>query len=330
MLSTYHKTIINLIGFSKYDFDHKKNVTIIMDLAKNGSLRNLLLKMKDGANINNTIRQIILAGIARGMKYLHDRSIIHTDLKPENVLISDNYEPIITDFGCSKEFEFGKSNQQSQFCGTPFYMAPEILKEEEYDRKADVYSFSILMYEVVTGKDPFPKMNYLVLNKIMNNDYRPTFDDNINKNIQELIQQCWSDDPDERPTFKEIFQKLSNQIDSDENYLLDNVDMKKFNIYIHEITNNFDPVENLVKEIDSYEKEIKKLKAENKKMKAEKNKLKKQISEKTDSDEVDCYINMISALANHCNLSSDLISTSKKNDENNLINVVLNLIEKKN
>uniref|UniRef100_UPI002FDF7FEC protein kinase domain-containing protein n=1 Tax=Helicobacter typhlonius TaxID=76936 RepID=UPI002FDF7FEC len=62
---------------------------------------------------DDTSKQIILAGIARGMKYLHDHNIIHRDLKPDNVLLDSNYHPKITDFGLSKSFENGHSNDQS-------------------------------------------------------------------------------------------------------------------------------------------------------------------------------------------------------------------------
>lgn len=85
-----------------HDFDSKKNVTIFMELAKNGSLSDFLQKVKNGLSdilYDNTRRQIILVGIARGMMYLHQNRIIHRDLKPGNILLDDKLQPLITDFG---------------------------------------------------------------------------------------------------------------------------------------------------------------------------------------------------------------------------------------
>ena len=85
-----HPTIIKFIGFSLRDFFNRDNVVLIMKLAEKGSLSEVL-KQIQAENIQkdytDTIRQIILIGVARGMKYLHDRNIIHRDLKPENVLL---------------------------------------------------------------------------------------------------------------------------------------------------------------------------------------------------------------------------------------------------
>lgn len=105
MLSANHPTIIKPIGYSKVDFHTYPNFTIIMEFYKNGSLATVLknTQLATGPKYyTNTTRQIILIGIARGMKYLHDRNIIHRDLKPGNVLLDDEFHPIITDFGLSK------------------------------------------------------------------------------------------------------------------------------------------------------------------------------------------------------------------------------------
>ena len=83
-----HPTIIKFYGYSFEDFYDCKNVTIFIDLTKQGSLEDFLQKVKSGlSNVlyNNTSRQIILVGIARGMMYLHQQKIIHRDLKPGNV-----------------------------------------------------------------------------------------------------------------------------------------------------------------------------------------------------------------------------------------------------
>ena len=161
LIYSQHPTIIKFIGYSKLDFLGDYNITLILELANNGSLLDVLTKVQNNRGpdfYTNTIKQIILIGISRGMKYLHDRNIIHRDLKPGNILLDDDFHPLITDFGLSKIFDFNNSSNQSKPVGTIAYMAPELLEGKRYGRKADVYSFGILMYEVVTDDQAYPDL----------------------------------------------------------------------------------------------------------------------------------------------------------------------------
>ena len=104
MMNCQHPTIVKFIGYSILDFNEENNLTIIMELAKNGSLENIIKNIQRAngpKNYNNTTRQIILIGISRGLKFLHDRNIIHRDVKAGNILIDENLYPKITDFGLS-------------------------------------------------------------------------------------------------------------------------------------------------------------------------------------------------------------------------------------
>ena len=186
-----HPTIIKFIGYSKKDFDGNDNITLILELQE----QSLLEVLKDcrlslaEARFTNTERQIILVGIARGMKYLHAHNIIHRDLKPGNILLNKDYYPFITDFGMSKICEFCHSQSQSLHAGTMQYDAPEIIKAEKYNEKVDVYAFGILMFEVVTQRVPYSNINnqYELMNKVQNG-YRPDFRDiKINENIKNLM-----------------------------------------------------------------------------------------------------------------------------------------------
>lgn len=118
MMTINHPTLIKFFGIT--DFDDEPNVTIIMELAKKGSLADLIKKVQLAQapiEYTNTLHQIILIGIARGMKYLHDRNIIHRDLSTHNVLIDDYFYPIITDFRMSKYFENDESENNSIYGG---------------------------------------------------------------------------------------------------------------------------------------------------------------------------------------------------------------------
>lgn len=271
MLSVNNPTIIKTIGYTLKDFEDENNFIIIMKLAQNGSVGSILKKIQNSEfspNYTNTTRQIILIGVARGMKYLHDRNIIHRDLKCDNVLLDENYHPLISDFGLSKIFEAGHSKSHSHNYGTLFYMAPEIFEDESYGRKVDVYAFGIMMYEIVTDLYPYPEfksdeMNnnkfYKFCKLIIENDMRPEFKSPVKQHIRELIEQCWSKNPNDRPTFKEIFKKVS----SNEDFFLDGVDHQAVGRYIEEITKVDDPIEELLKINETLEKEKNELKEEN-------------------------------------------------------------------
>ena len=260
MIRCQHPTIINFFGYSLKDFSDQNNVTIFMQLAEKGSLSDVLQKIQKGLlndNYDNTTRQIILIGIARGMMYLHQHRILHRDLKPGNILLDSNFYPHITDFGLSKSYEQNNSMSQSQQYGTSIYMAPEVIESTNYNWKADVYSFGILMYEVVTDMDPYPilskgKMSfYTFTQKVVNENMRPKFDIPLKPSIQKLIEKCWSKNPRERPTFEEIFKKLAYNIDSSDDdiyegsneeeeedgykYYLDDVDVDEILFYADEI-----------------------------------------------------------------------------------------------
>ena len=210
-----------------------------MDYMKNGSLRTILNKENDNladADWNPTKKYICLLGISNAMKYLHKKGILHRDLKPENILIDENYYPKVCDFGLSRFLVESLSDNLINLTadlGTPLYMAPELLKDEEwYGKGVDVYAFALIAYEIVTGKIPFSKNgkieNFISLSEKIQNGQRPKFNEGVSEKMQKLISLCWSNDANERPSFEYIFNELS----SDFSYFLEDIDLNEVNDYI--------------------------------------------------------------------------------------------------
>ena len=310
LIQVQHPTIIQFRGFSYVDFNGNPNITILMDYMEGGSLADMIAKEQQGLcppNYDNTKRQIILAGIARGMMILHSKHIIQRDLKPENVLLDSDLRPCITDFGLSKVFDpYHSMNQSMADSGTAAYMAPEVINSDQYNTKADVYSFGILMYEVIMGKRAYAsllhgkkKLNQFQFKKRVSDGLRPEIKPGeIKKSFQTLIEKCWSENPNERPTFIELYRKLSLSredlfedfdtnnpepviVDDDDDedsedelnitlnkkYCLDDVDFGEFLYYIDEISQEpvsaKDKEEGEMKEkMNKMEEEISSLKAE--------------------------------------------------------------------
>lgn len=282
-------TIIEFLGYSLHDFNGKENIVIFMKYAEFGSLKKLLDLCKSGLTppeYDNTIRQKILISISHSMKYLNQRRIIHRDLKSANVLLDKDFNAYLADFGFSKRIKIGEDFNQSQYCGTLIYMAPEIDQKMHYDYKVDVYAFGILMYEIVTGEDPYPELENKnidieeFIQKVKENNYRPKFDDMVKKSIKNLILSCLSNDPNERPSFDEIFNKLSYKIyesgdeNEDNDYFLPDVDEYEIEDHVEMLEKNEtlkdEPsnqiISELINKIIVNENEINKLKEENKKL----------------------------------------------------------------
>jgi serine/threonine protein kinase len=146
-----HSKIITLVGVTFKN--HLGSIGIVTDLVERGNLFKVIHIDKQ----NYTIRQKvhILTQIADGMNYLHTRSprVIHRDLKPQNILIDNNDQIKICDFGLSRQVE-GSFNNTINVAGTIYYLAPEIPITHIYSEKTDVYSFGVIMYELYYQKPP--------------------------------------------------------------------------------------------------------------------------------------------------------------------------------
>lgn len=211
-----HPTIVNIRGYSPSDFEGENNFTVLMDFISNGPLSNFHEKtIKNLTKTEyDTIIQKIFVGVARGMMILHHHNIIHKNLTKENVLIDEKNEPHILIF-CSSS---SQSNSK----------APEVIEEQKRTEKSDVYSFGILMNEVLS------EMNQNDT-KILNENH-PQF---FNESIRKLIEECLFENPNERPTFEEIFNKLafSNEQQKEKSFYLDNVDVNELLLYVNKINN---------------------------------------------------------------------------------------------
>ena len=228
LIQLNHPTIINFIGFSRTDFSGNNNYTLIFEYTSNKSLVNFL----DTNNLDNTDRQIILSGISRSIFFMHHHHFFHRDIKPNNILIDENRHPRLTGFTFT--LPFTDDQVFNETVGTTLYLAPEIINGDDYNYKIDIYSFSMVMYEILTGKKPIDEHNmnqYAIMRSVLEG-VRPTFNGfNVKPSFEALIQRCWSADPDERPTAQELYEKFS----SDPDYFLDDIDEDKFNEYIRSI-----------------------------------------------------------------------------------------------
>ena len=235
-----HPAILKFYGISFHSLEDPYifEPTIILEYMPNGTLRDILDKERNGLaneNWSTTKKYIILLGIAHAMKYMNEKGFIHRDIKPENILLDANYYPQISGFTLCRIFPHplkkSMEMEMSTGIGTPLYMAPEILKNDndEYGIAVDVYSFSILAYELVTGNAPYDDTkSFIRLFTDVLKGLRPTFSDDVTQPMKDLISRCWNEDPDERPSFDEIYDLLANDYNSFFHYDLDEDEIQEY------------------------------------------------------------------------------------------------------
>ncbi|XP_076903107.1 RAF-like serine/threonine-protein kinase 20 [Bidens hawaiensis] len=183
----------------------------VTEFMVDGSLRHVLVR-KD-RHLDHRKRLIIAMDTAFGMEYLHSKNIVHFDLKCDNLLVNmkDSSRPIckVGDFGLSKI----KRNTlvSGGVRGTLPWMAPELLNggSNKVSEKVDVFSFGIVMWEILTREEPYANMHYgAIIGGIVNNTLRPTIPSDCDPEWRRLMEQCWAPDPAVRPSFTEITNQL--------------------------------------------------------------------------------------------------------------------------
>ncbi|CAN8306243.1 unnamed protein product [Cochlearia groenlandica] len=177
----------------------------------NGSLRHVLQR-KD-RSLDRRKKLMVTLDAAFGMEYLHMKNIVHFDLKCDNLLVNlrDTQRPIckVGDFGLSRI----KRNTlvSGGVRGTLPWMAPELLNgsSNRVSEKVDVFSFGIVMWEILTGEEPYANLHCgAIIGGIVNNTLRPPVPEKCEAEWKKLMEQCWSFDPSVRPMFTEIVDRL--------------------------------------------------------------------------------------------------------------------------
>jgi serine/threonine protein kinase len=180
-----------------------KNYMMVLDYAEGGSLRNYLDKRHSELNWYEKIS--CLQNAIFGLEFIHEKELIHRDLHIGNIL-KLKYKTAITDMGLCKPANYNASeNAKNGIFGVLPYIAPEIIKGKNYTKAADIYSFGIIMYEVISGLPPYHDLShdkYLAINICQG--LRPTFNIKVPQLIVQLIKKCLDADPLNRPTAKEI------------------------------------------------------------------------------------------------------------------------------
>ncbi|KAF8904663.1 kinase-like domain-containing protein [Mucidula mucida] len=128
-------------------FHDSQHVYMIMEFVQGGDLSSLLRKFK---RLDEQHARFYVAEVFMALDYLHRRDIVHRDLKPANILVCADGHIKLTDFGFAK-----KCSTTSTICGTPNYIAPEILRKAVYTRAVDYYALGVILYELLDGKTPF-------------------------------------------------------------------------------------------------------------------------------------------------------------------------------
>ncbi|GJN24254.1 hypothetical protein PR202_gb11985 [Eleusine coracana subsp. coracana] len=183
--------------------NNEGNYLVTSEFMVNGSLKKVLLRRDKYLDWRKRVMLAMDAAI--GMEYLHSKDIVHFDLKCDNLLVNvkDPSRPICK----MKQATLVSGGMR----GTLPWMAPELLTMSgtKVSEKIDVYSFGIVMWEILTGEDPYDGMHYGgVIGGILSNTLRPPVPGSCNPEWRRLMEQCWSTDPERRPSFTEVASRL--------------------------------------------------------------------------------------------------------------------------
>jgi len=144
----------NLIKYLDSFLLNKRNLWLVMEYMSGGSLTNILNQYDYGLMLSETQIARISYEILCGLKYLHDNNRIHRDIKSDNILISEDGSIKICDFGYSIQLTL-LQDVRTTVVGTPYWMAPEVIRGKEYNEKIDIWSLGIVTMEMAQGKPPY-------------------------------------------------------------------------------------------------------------------------------------------------------------------------------
>uniref|UniRef100_A0A0D9XX50 non-specific serine/threonine protein kinase n=2 Tax=Leersia perrieri TaxID=77586 RepID=A0A0D9XX50_9ORYZ len=179
---------------------------IITEYMSGGSLYDFVHKRHNILELPTLLKFAI--DVCRGMCYLHQRGIIHRDLKSANLLMDKDHVVKVADFGVAR-FQDQGGNMTAE-TGTYRWMAPEVINHQPYDNKADVFSFAIVLWELITSKIPYNTMTPLQAAVGVRQGLRPGLPENAHPQLLDLMQRCWEAIPSNRPAFSDILAELED------------------------------------------------------------------------------------------------------------------------
>ncbi|GES93066.1 kinase-like domain-containing protein [Rhizophagus clarus] len=184
-----------------------QNFMIITKYYESGDLRNHITN--EFYNISWFKKLIKLQCIVNGLNNMHDANIIHRDYHSGNILVATGETPIISDLGISKSAIEPLDDEDNEIYGIIPYVAPEVLQGRKYTKASDIYSFGMIMWELMTGRRPFwDKSHDTDLIIQICDGLRPPIITNAPEGYIELMKECWHLDPNERPTASNLLQKV--------------------------------------------------------------------------------------------------------------------------
>lgn len=201
MRKVRHKNVVQFIGACT----RKPNLCIVFEYMSGGSVYDYI--RREG-QLKYPLVLKVAVEVSKGMDYLHQRKIIHRDLKAANLLLDENQTVKIADFGVARILVEGGGHMTAE-TGTYRWMAPEVIEHKPYDERADVFSFGIVLWELLTSKVPYQDMTPLqAAVGVVQKGLRPGIPANCPPALGEIMQSCWDGNPAARPTFRMLTARL--------------------------------------------------------------------------------------------------------------------------
>ena len=200
MYKIHHPNVVKLYGH----FEDNNYCYFIMEYISKGNVYGLIPQDKK-KRLNNQVVASLMKDVISAVYYLHNMKpiIIHRDIKPENVLLAEGLVAKLTDFGWSNYMQ--EDEKRTTVCGTPIYLAPEIIKEEGHDEKVDIWCIGVLCFELMTGNVPFQGNDIDTLkDNILH--LKITWPKDINIDGKNLIKKILKSDPSARISLEEMLQ----------------------------------------------------------------------------------------------------------------------------
>ncbi|XP_023345289.1 tyrosine kinase receptor Cad96Ca [Eurytemora carolleeae] len=237
-----HPNVVKLLGCCT----EKDPVFVVMEFVAKGKLQDYLRKSRaehgygnlHGGSQKLTSRDLtaFCFQVARGMDYLSSKKVIHRDLAARNILVTDENICKVSDFGFSRDVMINQIYERKSEGRLPIrWMAPESLYDNIYTTKSDVWSFGVLMWEIITlGSTPYPGMSGSEVMKKVKEGHRLEKPEHCDREMYNIMYYCWDNDPVERPSFTQLVKDFENMLMKETDY----IDLNQFpdHAYYNEVS----------------------------------------------------------------------------------------------